>query len=241
MAEEHNITKNCDNCHAKIDDTSMCMTCGFEYEDNNIYIEESYKSKYSYSFYGRIRNHNPNKYCESWLLQLQGKETVNISSENFNKLLDLAKIWFSNNKELSCAVIRKWLKSLSLTIYNSHITWLRKEIESACDIEGYSYELTSNEVSDILEQLNKIIDLYPKIMQEAKILKLFKRGKVQNNLYYPYFIVRILTLVIHDKNRLATLLSNIHFQSRTILTRNEHIWKEVCKQFQYEYSPLESS
>ena len=121
------------------------------------------------------------------------------------------------------------------------MTWLRKQIESVCDIEGYSYELTSGEVTEILEHFYKIIDLYPKIIHDVKIIDIFKRKKIQNNLYYPYFLIRILTHVIRDKTRLATLLSNIHFQSETILTRNEHIWKEVCKQLRYEYLPLDSS
>ena len=91
------------------------MTCGFEYENYNyIYIEESYKSRYFYPYYRRIETHNPNKYCETWLLRLQGKEVVNISPEDFNKIINLAKVWFneSSNTKLSDAIIRKWLKSL---------------------------------------------------------------------------------------------------------------------------------
>ena len=109
---------------------------------------------------------------------------------------------------------------------------MRKEIESAYDIKGYSYELTNNEVIETLGYFKNIIDIYPKIIQEIEI-------KLQNGLYYPYYIAKILSLVIQDTDRLNTLLSNIHFQSKTILNRNEYIWKEICKHLQYEYSPLD--
>ncbi len=91
----------------------------------------------------------------------------------------------------------------------------------------------------MLQHLKEIIEFYPKIKRKPEVLKLFKRRKIQNNLYYPFFIVRILSLVIPDKNRLSTLLSNIHLQSKSILVRNEYIWKEICKQLRYEYLPLE--
>src|SRR6266516_4671250 len=210
------LSKKCGNCQGEIDDTTLCLRCGFEFDDYNICIEKSFVTKYSYP-YQKINIHNPNKYYETWILQLQGKETVKISSENFIKILNLAKIWFSSNTELSCDIIRKWLKSLSLSKYNSHITWLRKEIESTCGINSYSFELTNNEINEILEHLKEIIELYPKIKQEPEVLKLFKRRKIQNNLYYPFFIVRILSLIIPDRNRLGILLSNIHFQSKSIL------------------------
>src|SRR6266516_2637381 len=206
-------TNKCNNCQSEIEDYSICMTCGFESEDYSIYIEKSFENKYSHP-YQRLNIHNPNKYYKTWILQLQGKEMVKISSENFNKILNLAKIWFCSNTELPCDIIRKWLKSLTLSRYNSHTTWLRKEIESACGINSSSFDLTNNEINEILELLEEIIVFYPKIKQEPEVLKLFKRRKMQNNLYYPFFIVRILSLVIPDRNRLSILLSNIHFQSK---------------------------
>src|SRR6266516_4968014 len=81
-------TKECGHCQGQIDNAGMCMTCGFECEDSNsnIRIEEFHKNIYSYPFHQRINIHNPRKYCEKLLIQLQGRERVNISSENFNKI-----------------------------------------------------------------------------------------------------------------------------------------------------------
>ena len=237
------LSKKCTNCEAKIICTDICLRCGFECQEgrNNRCIEEFHKNKYSYPFHQRITIHNPRKYCETWLIQLQGRERVNISSDNFNKIINQAGMWFSSYTKLSGDLIRKWLNSLSLSKYNSHVTWIRKQIESAYSIKGYSYELSNYEVNKILEHFKTILDVYKKIKWEPKVLEIFKSRKIPNNLNYSYFIARILAIVIHDKNRLATLLSNMHFQSESILVRNDYIWKELCKQLHYEYLPLISS
>ena len=115
---------------------------------------------------------------------------------------------------------------------------IRKQIESKCSIKTYSYELSNYDENKILDHFKTIIDLYPIIKREPKVLEIFKSRKISNNLNYPYLIATILAIVIHDKNRLATLLSNIHFQSESILVKNDYIWKELCKQLHYEYLPL---
>src|SRR6266516_1996211 len=234
------LTRKCSNCETKINNSDICLKCGFECRVgvNNNHIEEFHKNKYSYPFHRRINIHNPRKYCEKWLIELQGREQVNISSDNFNKILNQAGIWFSTNTQLSCDLIRKWLKSVSLSKYNSHVTWIRKQIESAYSIKTFSYELSNYEVNKILDHFKTIIDLYPIIKREPKVLEIFKSRKIPNNLNYPYLIARILAIVICDKNRLAMLLSNIHFQSESILVKNDHIWKELCTQLHYEYLPL---
>src|SRR6266516_8185531 len=147
------LTKKCSYCEAKINNSDICLICGFECIEgvNNNHIEEFHKYKYSYPFLRRRNVHNPRRYCEAWLIQLQGRERVNISSENFNKIINQAGIWFSSNTKLSCDLIRKWLKSVSLSKYNSHVNWIRKQMESAYSIKTYSYELSNYEVNKILD------------------------------------------------------------------------------------------
>lgn len=213
------ITK-CTNCNSDIDDNAICNTCGMEFLYSDIIcIEENYKKNYSCSFHEKQTKHNPYKHCKNWLLKLQGNEVVNISSENFNKILDCARKWLDQNEtvELSCSVIRNWLKLLSLTKYNTHITWLRKEIESGCNIKGHSYELSSDEISDILNYFSQIIAQFSALKQDPKV-------HMHNIAYYPFFIAKILSLVIHNKNRLNTLLSNVHSQNKKTLAKNEYIW-----------------
>ena len=74
----------CNNCDSNVDSTlTTCSTCGMELLDNSIIcIEDSYKKYYSYPCRQKQIKHNPNKYCKKWLLQLQGKESVNISTED---------------------------------------------------------------------------------------------------------------------------------------------------------------
>lgn len=62
----------CENCgNIMYDINNICEICGMEITFNDIiFIEDSYKKKYSCSFNQRIKRHNPNKHCEIWLLQL---------------------------------------------------------------------------------------------------------------------------------------------------------------------------
>lgn len=238
---KNEIENKCFNCNNIISlcDT-FCKICGAEL-NNIIYIEESYKKTYSFVFNQKIKKHNPNKHCEIWLLQLQGKENITISSENFKRLINIAEKWINQNNqlELSCVIIRKWLKCLSLTHYNSHITWIRIQIESVCNIKGYSYDLTNEEIIKILEYFNEIILQFPIIISNNKILQHLKKKKIHNMIYYPYCIVRILHFVINNKKRLNILLSNVHFQNKITLSKNEFIWKEICNILNYNYIPLE--
>lgn len=224
------LNRRCSNCENNIiDECNICNVCGFEIIDNNInYVEEQFRKYYSQQ---RVR-YAPNKLFERWLLQLQGKENVNISSANFNKILSLAKNWLNENtdKELSCAIIRQWLKDLSLTKYNSHITWLRIQIESECNIKSHSYELSNYERVEILSYFNKIS------------AEFFNVSKAHNLLHYSYLIARILPFVIQDKKRLNVLLSNMHF-NLTINTfvKNDNIWRIICERLNYQYIPLSNS
>jgi hypothetical protein len=215
------------------------------YQQHTSCIEDHFKKHYS-NVYNQRAKHNPNKHCETWLLQLQGKETVNITTENFNKIIGLAKEWFHQNNasvELSCEIIRKWLKSLSLTVYNPHIPWLRKQIHYACDIQRYSndsYDLSNDEIATILHHFNKIVVEFSHLTKEPGFFKMLEKKRIYNVLYCPYFFARILPFVIDDRTRLKILLSNIHFQSKTTLAKNDYIWKELCNRLNYVYRPLSS-
>jgi hypothetical protein len=224
----------CSNCASDIGtDDGFCNVCGMEFLDTGIIcVEDLYKKNYSCLFDQKPRKHNPYVYCKSWLLKLQGKESVNISSENFTKILELANSWINqnNNQELSCTIIRNWLKRLSLTKYYTHVTWLRKEIESACNINGHSYDLSSEEMEQILNHFREVITEFSNIREASEILQ---KKRVHNIPSYPYFIVKILSLIIRDKDRLKILLSNVHFQCEKTHAKNENIWKLLCKKLNY--------
>ncbi len=80
-------------------------------------------------------------------------------TEDLNKVVNITTQWKSNNGNVSlfCDLIRNWLKCISLTKYNPHVTWIRIQIENICNIEGYSYELMQNEIKEIITYFDKII------------------------------------------------------------------------------------
>lgn len=234
-------TKICSNCNNDILilDSIICNICGYEIGGVSG-VDSFYKKKYVSLFNQRIKKHNPNRHCEIWLLQLQGKEIINMPVSDFDKIIQIAKTWQAYNKDipLSCIIIRKWLKCISLTIYNPHITWIRIQVETICNMKSNSYELTRDEIKEILIYFNDIIEEFPNIIINQQILNVLKKKKIHNILYYPYCIVRILFFVITDKPRLKILLSNIHFQNSLTLFKNDLIWKEICNKLGYTYIPL---
>ena len=74
------------------------------------------------------------------------------------------------------------------------------------------YDFTDNEIHEILSMFNQILAQYYTLRSDLNVLAQLNRKSI-HNLYYPYYLVKILQVVIIDKERLAFMLSNIHTQS----------------------------
>ena len=56
---------------------------------------------------------------------------------------------------------------------------------------------------------NQILAQYYTLCSDSDVLAHLNRKSI-HNLYYPYYLVKILQIVIIDEERLAFMLSNIH-------------------------------
>lgn len=227
----HTTSIICQNCmHAITLLQDSCSVCG-KPQNNDIFLETKTKENYQLSYVFKNKKHNPNKHCEMWLIQLQGKEAVNISMAQLSLIYDLAEEKYNlNNGNIvfNCTCIRKMLKQLNLTKYNSNIPWIRKCIERHLNIASVDYTFTDHEINNILYYFNIIHLEYTRIIKNINILKMIKKKKVHNNLYYPYYLVKIFHFVITDTNKLNYILSNIHTQSSTTLCKNDLLWEIIC-------------
>jgi hypothetical protein len=181
-----------------------------------------YNSSYAFG----NQKHNTMKHCELWLLHLQGHEHVAMSHKDLMSLLKLAESDYSTgNGEFTCKVIRSYLKKLHITRYNPHISWIRRCLENHLSItrDDRYYEFTESEIHDILLMFNQILAKYNTLRRDSKLLLQLNRESI-HNLYYPYYLVKILQIVIVDEERLAFMLSNIHTQSQKTTQKNDKLW-----------------
>jgi len=70
---------------------------------------------------------------------------------------------------------------------------------------------------------NQILAKYNTLRRDSKLLLQLNRESI-HNLYYPYYLVKILQIVIVDEERLAFMLSNIHTQSQKTTQKNDKLW-----------------
>lgn len=205
----------CQNCNAiMLEHDVDCSECG--YSTKILYSNAVPRVGYNSSYAFGNEKHNPMKHCELWLLHLQGHEHVAMSHKDLMSLLKLAESDYSTgNGEFTCKVIRSYLKKLHITRYNPHISWIRRCLENHLSItrDDRYYEFTESEIHDILLMFNQILAKYNTLRRDSKLLLQLNREAI-HNLYYPYYLLKILQAVIIDKERLAFMLSNIHTQSQ---------------------------
>lgn len=246
----------CDQCDSKMTvfpNTSemRCDDCGNSvtlygtiFEDSHFYNQQGQCTKH--------KKYDPNRHCEKWLNQIQARESKNIPQEVINKINEKAiKDYTRNGKlrsmsDMKCRQVRDWLKSLKLTIYNDHAALIRKIITGLNGDAVIPPQLSVEEHQEILVDFSRAMDVYERIIKREDILQLFNKGKISNKWYYPDALLRILMGKMSDKRRrymdprLPKLIECIHLQSPNTLTKNDVIWREVCKELEgYKYDPID--
>jgi Poxvirus Late Transcription Factor VLTF3 like len=215
----------CENCKTvMLEDDVECSECGLC--ARILYSKTLPRVGYDPSHAFGNAKHNPTKHCEMWLLHLQGREHVTMTHEEMILLLQMAESDYSScNGEFTCKVIRSYLKKLHITKYNSNISWIRKCIENHLNItrDECLYDFTQNEIHEILSMFNQVLAQYYTLCSDSNVLAKINRKSV-HNLYYPYYLIKILQIVITNKARLAFLLSNIHTQSPKTALKNDMLW-----------------
>ena len=175
-----------------------CSACGCSAKIlySNTIPRDGYNSSYAFG----NKKHSPMKHCELWLLHLQGKEHVTMSHEELTSLSKLAESdYCACNGEFTCKVIRLYLKKLHITRYNPNIPRIRKYIEICLNItrDDRYYDFTQNEIHEVLSMFNQILAQYNTLCSDSNVLAQINRKSV-HNLYYPYYLVKILQIIVID-------------------------------------------
>lgn len=156
-------------------------------------------------------SYDPQRHCKFWLSRIQGKEAVNFNKTCLSKLRIL--INGIGVRDISCAQIRLYLKTLGYTQYNYDVSLLRAEL-----VGVKPPQLTYNEISNITGIFTRCVNIYDIIKPDNK----------SNTPYYPYIIYKIIESEFKDEQRKRTLLESIHLQGRETLINHDITWKKIC-------------
>ena len=195
---------------------------GVVFEDEQFYFQEGKRSRHG--------KYDPTKHCKFWLDRIQAKENIDIPEDiiaNIKARMKRDCVWIEN---LTCIIIRKYLKEIKKTRFNDHVPLIKKLItnKELVQLSDHERKLTSTYFGKVIQIFNKI-----------------KSSDVFNSPYHPYFIYKIIEQLLKgDENitRKRDILSCIHLQSRETLIRGDLIWKQICSNIQeFDYIPTEPS
>lgn len=228
----YNICNNCKSILSIESKTSeyICKKCGsvekmygVVFEDEQFFYQEGQRTKHG--------KYDPTKHCKFWVDRILARE--NIDDKKFKNAVKAVKACRKRDKirteQLTCEMIRSYLKELHLTIYNDHVSLIRKEIT-----KREPAQLTEHEIKLVYAYFCRVIQIFNKIKTINK----------PNCPYHPYFIYKIIEQILKKSEhniRRKEILSNIHLQSRETLIDNDIIWFQIVPQIsEFEYVPTES-
>lgn len=208
----------------------ICKKCGSSekmygvvFEDEQFFFQEGQRTKHG--------KYDPAKHCKFWVDRILARETVD--DEDFPLIIKKVKQCIKRDKirlkQLSCEMIRVYLKELHKTTYNDHVPLICKLIT-----KQEPEQLTDHELKLLYVYFGRVIQIFTKIKPISK----------PNCPYHPYFIYKIIEQLLkktEHSSRRKEILSNIHLQSRDTLIENDQIWAQIVTQIpEFSYTPTES-
>lgn len=221
----------------------QCDDCGFVeelkgtlFEDSQFYNQQITCTKH--------KKHNPNQHCWKWLCQIQGKENRAISQKHVDLINQCAVKEYTrggikrNMANMRCSQVRSWLKTLHLSRLNNHAPLIRKIITGLNGDPVLPPQLSIEEEQVILNDFDEIIKIFTNISKDKRVLAIFNKNTIKNNLYYPFFILKIMMFRMKGDYRLPGLVECIHLQSSATLIKDDLLWKIMCEYLpEYDYEP----
>jgi len=219
----------CETCNQEMSITSnvsqrICKKCGFienmygtVFEDEQFYYQEGHRSKHG--------NYETNKHFKIWVERIQARESKDIPVRIINKLMKcIENDHIIDIHRISCKLIRYYLRKIRETTFNEHVPLIRKLLNGKVPPQ-----LNDVELRKLAIWFDKAITVFERIKPIEKT----------NCPYHPYFIYKILDVMITD-NRKKEILACIHLQSRDTLIENDRNWKIICNRipfFKDKYTP----
>jgi hypothetical protein len=215
--------KVCPECDAKMNvhpqhSELRCTKCPHTFRLKGTVFDESHL----YTAEGGLAKrgaYETSRHCRYHLDRILAIKNPNLSDKVWAKI----HAWLRRNnfkylKLVTCVDYRRCLKDIKETHYNEHIPFIRQFIG------GESPErLFHHEVRLLSIYFEKAVTAFNKI-----------KGNERANLkYYPYFIFKIIEMILtklNDKKRLRSIVNCIHFQRNNTIVANDRLWNDICDQ-----------
>lgn len=191
----------------------VCKRCGLIQKLHGVVFDSAMSRTHT--------NYDSTKHGKAWMDKIQAREDTDVT-EVAAAVLECARNDRIIATNLSCELIRIYLKRVKMTKYNDHVPAIRKHITGISPPQ-----FTESEQKKINMYFDRAIHIFNKL----------KSGEKPNAPYHPYFLYKIIEQVVTTDKR-AEILSCIHLQSPVTLCRHDLLWKLICAEIpEFKYMP----
>ena len=195
--------------------TYDCQACNITKAVHNTLIDTTKSIPRS-----KIGNFNPERHFRTWMDRILAKESEDeIKSAHHDDIDGIIELIKDSLRSKSKSVehitiddIRLVLKELQMTFLNKNTSLIAKKITSRAPPS----------ISD--EQYMRVHSLFVQVMESRD--KIDNINKC-NRIYYPYYIAKILDLILLDSEQ-RRILNYIHLHKEATLSSNDVEWAEIC-------------
>lgn len=188
---------------------------GIVFDETNMYTSDGTLTKRG--------SYETSRHCRYHLERILAIKSIN----NIETLTEKIVKWLRQNnykyfKLVTCRDLRRCLKDIKETRYNEHIPFLRQLICGVSPERLFHHEM-------------RIVYIY--FDKAAVTFDKIRFGVRANLKYYPYFIFKIIEMILNtpeDQKRLSSIVDCIHFQRDNTIVSNDRLWKEICEKVQTE-------
>ena len=194
----------------------ICKSCGMSekmygevFEDEQFFYQEGSRTKHG--------KYDPTKHCKFWIDRIQAKEPNNIPEIIINKLKNCIRRDRIYADNITCEIIRGYLKELKISAFNDHVPLICRLITGI-----YPPSFTDQELTLIYMHFSNVIQIFNRI----------KPTKKSNCPYHPFFIYKIVEQILnkpYDQKRKKQILSCIHLQASETLIENDKTWFAIIE------------
>ena len=216
--------KVCPNCRGRMNldgprSELRCTKCdyilllkGMMYDESHMYSNDGSLAKR-----GAYETSRHCRYHAERILAIKNPnipEAVIGTSGKIDKWLE--RNGFKFVKLATCSDYRRCLKEIDETKYNEHVPYIRQVKSGVSPERLFHLEMS-------------LLSIYfEKAVTEFNRIKVNERANLK---YYPYFIFKIVEIILsksEDKKRLQSIVNCIHFQRDNTIVANDRLWNQIC-------------